>query len=312
MRTVLFRSLAVIAVGGIVLAGVLFVASTIDARAPAVLEVRLTQPLADEDRVALITTSIEVAFSEPVETAGATEAVRVEPEVDGAVNWSGSTMIFTPDHPLELETTYTLTVGPGIVDLAGNEMSELPQPFEFETAGRPALAGSNPPDGDDDVPLADPIALTFTTLMDTASVEAELQVQPNFAHELRWSGELLVIVPSQPLEPGQDYEISIGADAADVAGVTLGEAISVGFRTVAPGLTALTLVPADGVDGIAPTSPIAVIFDQPIDPESVSGDLLTVVPDVAGTLEVVALPDDPADEDGAGRLLRFVPSGATA
>ena len=81
MRAVLLRSLAVIGVGGIVLAGVLYVASTFDARPPTVVEVRLTAPSADDERVALITTSLEVTFSEPVATDGADEAVRLEPEV---------------------------------------------------------------------------------------------------------------------------------------------------------------------------------------------------------------------------------------
>ena len=309
MRAALVRSLAVIAVGGIALAAVLFVASTVDARPPAVVEVALTQPLAEDERLALITTSIEIAFSELVDTSSAAEAVTLDPPVEGAVSWIGSTMIFTPDDPLELETTYTLSIGDGVRDLAGNAMSQLPAPFEFGTAGRPGLAGSNPADGDEEVPLVEPIALTFTTLMDTASVEAELRLEPRFPHDLRWSGELLEIVPSQPLQPGQEYEVDIGADAADVAGVSLGDPITLRFRTVAPGLAAEALVPADGVDGIAPTSPIAVIFDRPVDPQSVSDDLLTITPDVAGSLELVTTGDQPGDEEGAARIIQFVPSG---
>jgi len=299
----------VIGAGGLVLAGVLFVASTVDARPPTVIEVNLTQRVADDERRALITTSLEIVFSEPVDTESAAETVLLEPAVEGAVSWSGSTMIFTPDDPLELETAYTLIVRPGIRDLTGNEMSEVPPPFEFETAGRPALAASTPLDGDEDVPLDEPIAFSFSTLMDTASVEDELLLSPAFAHELRWSGELLEIVPTQPLEPGEEYEVSVGADAADVAGVTLGEPIAIRFRTVSPGLAVDAMVPADGIDGVAPISPIAVIFDRPIDPGSVSGDLLTITPDLAGTLDVVPLPDDPATDDGSGSLLRFVPSG---
>ena len=309
MRAVLLRSLAVIGVGGILLAGVLYVATTFDARPPTVLEVRLTAPVAEDDRVALITTGIEVAFSEPVAPESAEEAVRIEPAVAGAVSWSGSTMRFTPADPLELETEYAVTIAEGIRDLAGNRMTDVPQPFEFMTAGRPQLVESVPENGADEVPLDAPIALTFSTLMDTASVEEQLLLSPAFEHELRWSGELLEIVPAQPLDPARDYEVSIGADAADAAGVTLDEPVRLAFRTVSPGLAAETIVPADGVDGIAPTSPIAVIFDRPIDPASVSDDQLTISPDVAGTLEVVALPNDPPDEDGAGSLLRFTPSG---
>ena len=83
MRAAVLRSLAVIGVGGIVLAGVLYVATTFDARPPTVLEVRLTAPSADDELVALITTSMEVTFSEPVATDGAEAAVRLEPGVSG-------------------------------------------------------------------------------------------------------------------------------------------------------------------------------------------------------------------------------------
>lgn len=311
MRSVVLRSLAVIFAGGLVLAVVLYVASTIDARPPEVLEIQLTQPVADDARRALITTSMEVVFSEPVEPETAAAAFSVEPDVEGALSWSGSTMIFTPNDPLELETAYRIEVGPGIRDLSGNEIAELPPPFEFQTAGRPTLVATAPADGATDVPLEQPIALTFSRLMDTASVEAELRLRPAFPHELRWSGELLEIVPTEPLRPGLEYQVSLRADATDVAGVALGEPIAVTFRTIAPGLAIDTLVPADGIDGIAPTSPIAIIFDRPIDPASVSDDLLSITPEVAGTLEVVALPGDGgADDDG--RVLRFTPSGPLA
>ncbi len=309
MRSVLLRSLAVIGVGGLVLGGVLYVASTVDSRPPELMDVVLTQTAGDDDNLGLITTSLEIVFSEPVEPDDAAAAITLEPAAAGTVSLSGSSAIFTPHDPLELETEYILRVAPGIRDMAGNAMAEAPPPFEFSTAGRPTLLEAAPADGDDEVALDAPISLTFSALMDTASVEGALRLRPNFAHHLRWSGALLEIVPSEPLRPGRSYEVSVHADAADIAGVTLGEPVTVAFRTVAPGLAARTLIPADGIDGIATTSPIAIIFDLPIDPGSVDGSLLTIVPDVAGTLEVLALPDDPEADDGSGSVLRFVPSG---
>jgi Bacterial Ig-like domain/WD40-like Beta Propeller Repeat len=310
MRAVLLRSLLVIGVGVLVLVGVLYVASTVDARAPGILEVRLTQPIGDEERVALITTSLEVAFSEPVERDSAEQAVRVEPYVAGAATWSGSVLTFTPNEPLELETDYRLIVGDGVRDAAGNRMTEVPEPFEFSTAGRPALAASDPADGATGVPIDSAVSLTFSTLMDTASVEEHLRVRPSFPHELRWSGEVLELVPTRPLQSDRAYEISVQPEAADIAGVALGDAISVSFRTVTTGLEAATVVPSDGVDGIAVTTPIAVLFDRPIDPDSVDAATLSITPEVAGILEVVPSPDEPPAEDGAGRMLRFTPAGA--
>lgn len=312
MRSVLLRSLAVIGVGGLILAGVLYVASTVDARPPEVLEIRLTQPVADDPDLALITTSLEVLFNEPVDEASAEGALRIEPAVEGAVSWSGSTMIFTPVEPLDLDSTYEVAVTSGVRDPAGNAMTELPEPFTFATSGRPALVASEPADGGSDIGVDEPISLTFSTLMDTASVEEALRIRPSFRHDLRWSEEVLEIIPLEPMRAGAEYEISVQGDAADVAGVALGEPIRIAFRTTKPGLVADQLVPADGVDGIAVTTAIAVIFDRPVDPDSVDGDAITITPDVGGTVDVLALPDDPATEDGAGRVLRFTPASSLA
>jgi hypothetical protein len=309
MRAVLLRSLLVIGAGGLVLAGLLYVASTVDGRPPEVLSITVTQPVAGDPNLALITTSIEVAFSEPVEADDAAGAMRLEPAVDGTASWSGSTLIFTPADALELSTAYEVTVATGVRDLAGNAMTEAPPPFTFETAGRPRIVATDPPDGAVDVPVEQSIGISFSTLMDTAVVEAELRVRPSIPYDLRWSGEELEIVPAEPLRPDTAYEVSVSGDATDAAGVTIEGAFSITFTTVEPGLRADVLVPADGVDGIAPTTVIAIVFDRPIDPDSVDGDVLEITPEVAGTLDVVTLPGEDAGEAAAGRVLRFTPSG---
>jgi hypothetical protein len=304
MRAVLVRSVLVLAAGGLVLAGVLYVASTVDARPPEVLEVALTQPVADEPDLALITTSIEISFSEPVDADGAAGAVALDPPIEGSVSWSGSTLIFTPSEPLALDTEYAVTVAPGVRDLAGNEMAEAPPPFVFATTGRPTLAATEPADGATDVPVDAAIGVVFSGLMDTASVESALELSPRFEHELRWSGERLEIVPDAPLQPATDYTVRIGSDATDVAGVAIAEEVAFGFRTVAPGLRVEATVPADAADGISPRTPIAVVFDRAVDPDSVENDLLSLSPELPGTLELVGT----ADEPEVLRVLRFTPS----
>lgn len=301
MRAVLIRSLLVVAIGAVVLAGVLYVASTVDTRPPEVLEVALTQPVADDLRLAQITTSIEITFSEPVDPDSATDVVDLDPPVEGSDTWTGSTLIYTPGEPLELATEYTVTIATGLRDQAGNEMTEAPPPFTFATSGRPTLAASDPADGATDVPVDISIGLVFSGLMDTASVESALEISPPLSHDLRWSGENLEIVPEGPLEPGTDYTVRVGADATDASGVAIAEEVSVAFRTVAHGLQVESVLPAAGSDGISTRTPIAVTFDRAVDPDSIEAGLLTLSPDVAGTLEVVGLPGDPA----GARTLRF-------
>jgi len=308
MRSVILRSLAVIGAGALVLAGVLYVASTVDGRAPGILAVRLTQSIPDDDRLALVTTSIEVVFSESVRTTSAEGAIEIVPATPAALSWSGTTLTITPDEPLRLDAEYLVTIAAGILDLAGNEMTNEPEPFEFATVGPPVLAGVNPPDGAVDVELGAPITLTFSTLMDTASVEEALTIDPAFATDLVWSGRLLQIIPTESLEPGTDYRVTVDGRATDLAGVRLRQPAAVAWRTVPPGLEVEAIVPEIGIDGIAVISPIAVIFDEPIDPESISDDLVTVTPNVGGTVGVTPLPGDAVDESGAGRALVFRPS----
>lgn len=308
MRWLVARTLAVLVVGGLVLAGILYLASTVDAQPPTVLAIRLTQPLPDDDRLAAVTTSIEVSFSEQVDRDDAAAAAGFDPSVDGAISWSGATMTFTPSSPLTPAAAYRFVVLAGIHDLAGNAMAALPPPFEFTTTPRPSLVSSDPPDGATDVALAASVTLTFSSLMDTASVDEALAIDPSFDFERRWNGRRLELVPAQALRAGQAYRITLEATAADVSGVEIGEPVTIEFRTVASGLTALGVMPSDGVDGIAVTTPLAVAFDRPIDPDSLSDDLLTIEPATAGTLRLVTGPDDPVNEDGSGSMLVFTPS----
>ncbi|MGH2382713.1 MAG: Ig-like domain-containing protein [Candidatus Limnocylindria bacterium] len=310
MRAVVLRSLAVVGIGAIVLVGVLYLASTVDGRPPSVIGIALTQPLPDEAAQGLPTTSLEVTFTELVDQASAAAALSIEPDVHGSVSWSGSIMIFTPDEPLALATDYVVSIAPGVEDLAGNRMTQAPPAFGFETTGSPEVVETQPADGASDVALDAPIAVRFSTLMDTASVEAALRLRPAFPHEVRWSGQLLEIVPTEPLRAETEYRVDIGTDASDVSGVELGGPIQVGFRTLASELDVSVLVPTDESDGIGPTSPIAVFFDRPIDPASVSDELLTITPDVAGSIELVDGLGNAPVEPQDGRVLRFRPSGA--
>ncbi|MGI8999113.1 MAG: Ig-like domain-containing protein [Candidatus Limnocylindria bacterium] len=309
MRAVVLRSLAVVGIGAVVLAGVLYLASTVDGRPPSVVGIALTQPLPDEVSLGLPTTSLEVTFTEQVVQASAAAALSIEPAVEGSVSWSGTVMIFTPDQPLELAAAYTVVVAPGVEDLAGNQMTEMAPEFSFETTGSPEVVETLPADGATDVALDAEIAVRFSTLMDTASVEAALRLRPAFPHEVRWSGQLLQIVPTEPLRAETDYGIDIGGDAFDVSGVALAMPVRLAFRTLSSGLDPPLLMPSDGSDGIGPGSPIAVFFDRPIDPDSVFDGLLSITPEVTGSIAVVdELGNAPVEPDD-GRVLRFAPSG---
>ncbi|HET9539886.1 MAG TPA: hypothetical protein VFQ46_04745, partial [Candidatus Limnocylindria bacterium] len=70
-RGSILRSFVAFAIGLVVLGGILFVATTVDGRPPAVDRFGLTHHLSSNDDVALTTTSIQVVFSEGVDHASA-------------------------------------------------------------------------------------------------------------------------------------------------------------------------------------------------------------------------------------------------
>lgn len=296
-------------VGLAVLGGILYYASTVDGRGPTVLAISLTQQLTDDAEQALTTTSIEVDFSEPVEHASAESAFAISPPVDGAFSWSASSLTFTPASRLPLRTEFEVSIGPGVRDRAGNEMPGTPEPFRFTTVGNPTVLLSDPTDVATDLALNAPIVIEFSTLMDTASVERAIRISPSADVKMRWSRERLSVVPVAGWEPNRRYSLTIGVGARDQAGTPLERAFRISFRTVVAGLGVEAIVPADAVAGVSVTTPIALLFDQALDPESVQDDLLTITPAVAGSLDVVAAPGAAGLRDTAPRILRFQPSG---
>jgi len=312
MRAVPLRTLAVLGLGVAALVAILFYASTVDGRAPAVRGISLTQHLATDPQIALTTSSVEVDFSEPVDRGSAEAAFAISPRIGGSFSWSAATLTFTPAARLPLRTAFEVSVAPGVRDRAGNRMATATPPFAFETVGNPTVVATHPAEGDEDAALDGVIEVDFSTLMDTAAVERAVRLAPATEVALRWSRERLTIVPAAPLLPNRRYTLTIGVGARDQAGTPLEQPFELTFRTVAATLDADAIMPADGVEGIAITTPIAIVFDRPLDPDTVGDDLLTMTPDIAGSLDAVTVPGAAGLGDGDLRILLFQPSAALA
>jgi hypothetical protein len=308
-RRVVIRTVLVLAIGGVVLAPILYYASTVDVRPPQVDRFLLSQHLPGDDGVALTTSSLEVVFSEAVNHQSAQSAFTVTPQVAGSFSWSGVTMIFTPADRLPLQTSFAVRLRGKVADLAGNVMSSA-GPYAFQTVGGPSIVATQPADQAVDVALDSRIQLTFSTLMDTASVQRALEIVPSTAANLRWAGQRLTIVPGTQWLPDQAYTLFLGSGAHDQAGTALSVPLRLSFRTVSAGLTARTIVPAPDTQGIAVTTPIAVIFDRPIDSQTVDDTVVTISPAVSGSVSITAPEGAAGLRDEAQRILRFTPSGS--
>src|SRR4029077_9146944 len=137
-RRVVISTLLVLAIGAVLLAPILYYASTVDVRPPQVNRFVLSQHLPGDDGVALTTSSLEVVFSEAVQHQGAQAAFTLNPQVSGSFSWSGVTMIFTPAERLPLQTSFSMRLRGKVSDLAGNVMNGA-GPYTFHTVGGPSI-----------------------------------------------------------------------------------------------------------------------------------------------------------------------------
>ncbi|MEX2011095.1 MAG: Ig-like domain-containing protein [Chloroflexota bacterium] len=303
--------LAVVALGF-----VLVNATLVDRRAPSVTGISLSAAADGSGRLAHTVTSIDIEFSEPVKTGSVERRLGIVPYVPGAISWNGSIAIFTPSQKLPQATAFTVRIAAGFEDLAGNAATAGVE-WQFSTVGPPAVVSTDPLDGAADVPVDATVTITFDRLMDTQAVESAIRVEP--AVELRpaWSGQTLALTFVNPLQFATTYTVTIATGAADTAGSRLLTRFETRFATVSAGLGVERTVPADGVAGIGVQTPIAVVFDGPLDPATI-GEALQITPPVPGTIEAIALPSDadPRPAPDAPRrpatVLVFRPSDALA
>lgn len=82
-----------------------------------------------------VTTQVMVIFSRPVDEASVRAAISVEPRTEGFVSAAGRRAAFTPRTGFRADTEYTVTVGTGVRDRAGQS---LPRPItiRFRTRGQ--------------------------------------------------------------------------------------------------------------------------------------------------------------------------------
>jgi len=295
---------------------VLYNATLVDRRAPGIARVSLSAP-AGEERIAQTLTAIDIQFSEPVRTSSVEARFRIEPYVAGAFAWDGPTAIFTPSAKLPPDTEFTISIEAGYVDLIGNVAETGLEPWAFRTVGPPVVIRTVPLDDASGVPVDGAVDLVFDRLMDTASVEAAVRLDPPVPFRASWSGETVRLTFDTQLRFGTGYTLSVGVAAADTGGNRLRAPFTLRFSTVAAGLAILDTVPRDGASGIGIGTAIAIRFDAPIDAQSARA-AFRMTPSVGGEIRIVALEDDRRPADASGLAIRapdtllFVPDDPLA
>ncbi len=173
-------------------------------------------------------TTILITFTEGV-TYGSFIAGVTLSSTGGNVTYSadsndnGVHVIMTPDAPLELNTTYTVTVS-GVQDGAGNALA-ADVSWTFKTTNvvdttPPTLVSTSPANGAVNVAVDAALSLTFSEAVDQNVLNASAYPQID-AVSFVWSneGKTLTITPIDPLLDNQQYTITfLPGSFQDLAG----------------------------------------------------------------------------------------------
>ena len=160
-----------------------------------------------------VSTTITVTFDEAMNEASVEGAFFIDdPSVTGTTSWAGNTMTFTPDANLGYSTTYTVTIGTGATDLAGNPLA-AEYIWDFTTV-------------EEAVPI---VTITDWTLAATAargtSIDATVTIE-NTGDDTLW-----FVVSVSGTQATTGYPI-VGLGTVQLAA---GDSISVPVKIVVPG-----------------------------------------------------------------------------
>jgi len=200
-----------------------------DTTPPAIMS---TNPGTGESDVGLDTT-ISIEFSEAMDHLSMEEALVIFPPCYHTSSWSKNTITIILEDGLNHGTIYTVSVGTGAKDLAGNFL-EVEYLFTFTTeadATPPVIRAMNPSDDETGVQIDTAISIGFSEAMNQSSVIASIAIVPSMDYDHSWNGNTITISPTTDLEYATRYTITIDAQAEDLAGNDLKGVFSLSFIT---------------------------------------------------------------------------------
>jgi methionine-rich copper-binding protein CopC len=231
----------------------------------------------------------------------------------------------TPTGPLSNATNYTLTVGTGVKDLAGNSLAAQ-FTSTFTTIGvtdntAPTIVSRTPAIGATGVATTTAVTVTFNEAMDASTINTTtISLKPtaggsNIAATVVCNSPAPcltgTLTPTVPLLNNTNYTVTVTTGVKDVAGNALAAQATWTFTTIAD-TTAPTVTvtsPLNLATGVAVSSTITVTFNEDMDPTTLNGTLTNfTVKTTAGSIPVAGT----VSYNAATRVATFTPTANLA
>lgn len=142
--------------------------------------------------------------------------------------------------------------------------TKAPAPTPTRAPLPPTVVSVRPDRGEEQV-IAAPVVVTFDQPMDPASTSTAFSIQPEVPGEVAVKGNQLTFMPTQRLERGLEYQVTVADSAASANGLRLQQTVSFRFKTVGF-LEVTNTQPADETAGVPIDTPITIAFNRPVVP----------------------------------------------
>ena len=215
---------------------------------------------------------VRVVFDQEMDAAATQTSFQITPDVPGATEVMGNTLVWKPGKPLARATRYDITLA-GAKSSAGLAMSQ-PLQFRFVTVGFLEVTSTNPTNGAQDIATDTGITLVFNRpVVPLTSIEQQKDLpQPlTFTPAVKGSGRWIntsvySFKPELPLLAATTYSVSVTSTLTDTTGGVLAEPYAWSFTTTNPIVQRTT--PEASANAILPTQTFSVTFSQPMDQAS--------------------------------------------
>jgi hypothetical protein len=156
----------------------------------------------------------------------------------GTYEWTDTSFVFSPDQELMFGQSYTvkilgtaMAVTGATLDAnmdgvgGGSPEDDMVWQFTTEYAPLPRVSAFSPEDNQLDVLISAQVSVTFTEVMDNASVEEAFSLTSaegqSVSGSFQWTDNTLVFVPSQNLEYNATYQAQLQGTAVSAKGAGL-------------------------------------------------------------------------------------------
>jgi len=238
-----------------------------------------------------IDANIVLTFSEPIDLNSVSDQTVVlrtpafSNNIEASVFIEDNIMTIDPTVDFEGLSEYTLTLGTGLLDLAGNGLEEeVISTFTTVLVDNeaPTIVSIVPENGETGVSLDANIIVTFSEPIDLNSVsDASLTLRtPAFSNDIEASvsieGNVMTIDPTVDFEEQSEYTLTLNSELTDLAGnglenTSASSFITLSLDTTGPNIVSFSIV--NGETNFPVDGSIVITFDEPIDENSLLNNL---------------------------------------